>query len=245
VLGTGGLKLIHITPSLPVLTCVATLGPLLACFITYRLEFGTWRAVQLLPRTSSQWLWLLLGPLLVLVSFFAIFPALISKGTPVSWHWHPSVFAGLWLPMFNYNLLGGPLFEEFGWRGFLQPRLQRAMPPWIAAICVGTMWAAWHLPLFLVTWSSASPFLYLFIVTCLATLLAYAFNSSGHALVVAILMHSAFNASPRFLGPFLGETPTRSHPSGEFFIALAFLIPAILVVALTRGRLAQDSLEGR
>ena len=136
VLGTGGLKLIHITPSLPVLTCIATLGPFLACFITYRLEFGTWRAVQLLPRAPLQWLWLLLGPLLVLLCFFGIFPALISKGGPGSWDWHPSALAGLWLPMFNYNLLGGPLFEEFGWRGFLQARLQQAMPPWAAAICV-------------------------------------------------------------------------------------------------------------
>lgn len=32
--------------------------------------------------------------------------------------------------MFNYNLLGGPLFEEPGWRGFLQPRLEEIMHPW-------------------------------------------------------------------------------------------------------------------
>jgi hypothetical protein len=40
VLGMNGLKLIHITPSLPVFSCIATLGPLLGCFITYRVEFG-------------------------------------------------------------------------------------------------------------------------------------------------------------------------------------------------------------
>jgi uncharacterized protein len=237
VFGTGGLKLIDITPSLPVLTCIATLGPFLACFITYRLEFGTWRAVRLWPEALFQWLWLLLGPLLVLLSFFAIFPALISKGSPGIWHWHPWVLTGLWLPMFNYNLLGGPLFEEFGWRGFLQARLQQVMPPWIAAICVGTMWAAWHLPLFVVTWSSSSAFPYLFILIGLATLMAYAFNASGRAVIVAILMHSAFNASSRFLDPFLDGTPTRAHPSGELFIGLAFLILAALVLAVTRGHL--------
>lgn len=136
------------------------------------------------------------------------------------------------------TLLGGPLFEDFGWRGFLQSRLQQAMPPWAAAICVGSMWAAWRLPLFLVKWSSASPFLYLLIVISLATLMAYAFNSSGHAVVVAILMHSVFNASQRFLDPFIGVTPTRAHPSGEFFIGLAFLISAAVVVTLTLGNLA-------
>lgn len=237
VLGTAGLKLIDISPSLPVFSCIATLGPFLACFITYRIEFGSWRAVRLWPPLRWPWLWLVFGPCLVLLSFFAIFPALISRGAPASWRWHPAVLMGLWIPMFNYNLLGGPLFEEFGWRGFLQNRLQQVMRPWVAAIAVGTMWAAWHLPLFLVAWTSSSVLTYFFIMICLAILMAFAFNASGRAVVVAILMHSAFNASSRFLDPFLGRTPTRTHPSGEVFIGLAFLIPAALVVTATRGNL--------
>jgi membrane protease YdiL (CAAX protease family) len=179
----------------------------------------------------------LLGPLLVLISFFVIFPALISEGSPGHWHWHPAVLLGLWIPMFNYNLLGGPLFEEFGWRGFLQARLQQVVPPWIAAVCVGVMWALWHAPLFLVHWSSASPLTFLFITIGSSTLIAFAFNASGGAVLVAILMHAAFNASSQFLEPFLGNTPTRVQPSAEVFIALAFLTTAALIVLLTRGRL--------
>jgi hypothetical protein len=110
-------------------------------------------------------------------------------------------------------------------------------PPGILLLLQGHL-GAWHLPLFLVAWSSASLLLYLGIVICPATLMAYAFNGSGHVVVVAILMHSAFNASSRFLDPFLGETPTRAHPSPEFFIGLAFLIPAALGVMFTRGHLA-------
>ncbi|HZS53921.1 MAG TPA: hypothetical protein VFA65_05930 [Bryobacteraceae bacterium] len=49
-------------------------------------------------------------------------------GSPATWHWHP-VMNGLLGSMFNYNRLGGSLFEEFGWHGFLQPRLQQVMPP--------------------------------------------------------------------------------------------------------------------
>ena len=237
VLGSNGMKLIHIRASLPVFTCIATLGPFLACFITHRFESGNWRAVRLWPRRPLQWLWLLIGPLLVFLSFFVIFPAFISKGSPAGWHWHPGVLTALWFPMFNYNLLGGPLFEEFGWRGFLQARLQQAMPPWIAAVCVGVMWAAWHAPLFLATWSSASPLIYMLIVVGLSTLIAYSFNASGCAVVVAILMHSAFNASSRFVGPFLGNTPTREHPSAELLIAFAFSTLAAAIVVLTRGRL--------
>jgi uncharacterized protein len=244
VLGLDGLKLIPVHAPLPVFTCIGTLGPLFACFIAHRVESGGWRAVRLLPRSRQQWLWLLLGPLLVLGALFIIFPILISKESPAGWHWHPAVLTGLWIPMLNYNLFGGPLFEEFGWRGFLQARLQKAMTPWVAAICVGIMWAAWHLPLFLVHWISASPLTYVSILIALSSLMAYAFNASGSSVVVAILMHSAFNAASRFLGPFLADTPTRAYPSGELLIAFAFLILATLVVVLTRGRLSASSGNG-
>ena len=237
VLGPAGLKLHKYPISLPVSACVGTLGPLLGCFITHRVQTGNWRAVRLLPRSRLQMIWLIAGPLLVLLCLFLLFPAFISKGDPRAWHWHVGALVGLWVPMFNYNLFGGPLFEEFGWRGFLQPQLQQVLPPWIAAICVGIMWAAWHLPLFCVGWSSASPLVFTFIVIGLSTLMAFAFNASGGAVVVAILMHSAFNASPGFLPSFLGSVPTREHPSGELLLGCSFLLSAVAVTIVTRGRL--------
>ena len=133
-----------------------------------------------------------------------------------------AVLIGLWFPMFNYNLFGGPLFEEFGWRGFLQVHLQQIMPPWVAAICVGVMWALWHTPLFLVSWSSSSVSIYVLIVTGLSNLMACAFNSSGRAVVVAIIMHSAFNASSRFIDPFLDGTPTRKALPRRCLLPLCF-----------------------
>ena len=71
----------------------------------------------------------------------------------------------------------------------------------------------------------------------LSILMAYAFNSSGSAVVVAILMHAAFNASPRFIDPFLDGTLTRERPSPEVFIALAFWTLVLLAVLFTRGLL--------
>jgi membrane protease YdiL (CAAX protease family) len=237
VLGSDGLKVVHVSAPFPLFSCIATLGPLLGCFIAHRRKTGTWRAVHFLPARTGRWPWLILGPMLVLSAFFLVFPAFVSTGNPTHWHWHPAVLIGFWVPMLNYNLFGGPLFEEFGWRGFLQVHLQEIMPPWVAAICVGVMWALWHAPLFLLTWSSSSPSTYILILVGLSILMAYVFNSSGCAVTVAILMHSAFNASSRFLGPFLGDTPARQHPSPETLIAFAFLTLALLPVLFTRGRL--------
>jgi membrane protease YdiL (CAAX protease family) len=237
VFGTQGLKLIPVTVPLPVFACIASLGPFFGCFVTYRVEYGNWRAVHLLPSSFSRSLWLLFGPSLILLAMFAIFPALLSSGTPAGWHWKPSALSGIWVPMFNYNLLGGPLFEEFGWRGFLLPRLQREMAPSLAAGVVGLLWAVWHFPLFLVSWSSASPASYTLIAVSLSMVFAYAFNASGGSVLVTILMHSAFNSSQRFFSPFLGTTSTREHPSVEVLLGLSFLLIAAAITALTRGRL--------
>ena len=242
ILGEEGLKWFHVAPPLPVVISVGTLGPLMACYMTHRLLTGNWRAVRLLPRDKSRLFWLALGPMLVMFCFFVIVPALISKGPPNTWRWHPGCVAGILVPMFNYNLLGGPLFEEFGWRGFLQPRLQQALPPWIAAVIVGVGWAAWHLPLFLVRgWSSsASPPVFFLILVGLSMVMAFAFNASDKAVSVAILMHSAFNSSPRFMEGYLRGVSTREIPWPELLLAVSFLLMGVVLTVATCGRLAAN-----
>lgn len=245
VLGQQGLKLLRIAPATSVVICLGTLGPLSACYITHRLQTGNWRAVRFFPQYKWRLLWLAVGPMLVLFCFFIVFPAAISSGMPGKWHWHIIVLTSIFIPMFNYNLLGGPLFEEFGWRGFLQSRLQQILPPWIAAVFVGVMWAAWHLPLFLVHgWSSASPAVFCLILIGVSLVIALGFNASGEAVVVVILMHSAFNASPRFLEGYLKGIPTREHPSAELLIAISFLLVGAVLSVATRGHLAR-SIEPR
>jgi membrane protease YdiL (CAAX protease family) len=46
------------------------------------------------------------------------------------------------------TLLAGPLAEEFGWRGYLQPRVRREHGILAAAAIIGLVWSVWHLPLF-------------------------------------------------------------------------------------------------
>jgi len=236
VLGSSGFNLVDVSPPVPVLISVGTLRPLVACYLAARLCDGNWRAVPILPSRRSQWLWLIIAPLLVLLCFFVVFPALVSQGPPHAWLWRPNTLVGIVVPMFNYNLLAGPLFEEFGWRGFLQSRLQRLIPAWAAAAAVGALWAAWHLPLFLVHgWTSASPLAYLFILVGLSMVMAFGFNASGTSVLAAILMHSAFNSSPRFLGAYLDRTPVRSY--SEWYIVAAFMLVGAALAVASRGRL--------
>lgn len=47
------------------------------------------------------------------------------------------------------NLVIAPLGEEPGWRGCLLPLLSRRLGLWAASLVVGVIWAAWHLPIYL------------------------------------------------------------------------------------------------
>ena len=234
IFGAAGLKLLNVDPPAPLVISAGTVGPLIASYFAGRLCKQTGQTVTILPSRWLQWIWFLVAPLLIIFCFFVVLPALVSQGPLQFWHWQPSALVGIVVPMFNYNLFGGPLFEEFGWRGFVQSRLQSVIPAWVAAAVVGALWSAWHLPLFLVHgWSRASPLAYLVILVGLSMVMAFGFNASGRAIVAAILMHSAFNSSPRFIGAYLDHTPIRSE--SEWYIAGAFVLAGAALAIASRG----------
>lgn len=50
--------------------------------------------------------------------------------------------------------LGGSLGEEFGWRGFLLPKLLEKRSAFSASLLIAAVWSVWHLPLFWVKGTS-------------------------------------------------------------------------------------------
>ena len=49
------------------------------------------------------------------------------------------------LPLLIAGIIGGGM-EEPGWRGFFQPALEEKLPFVVATLCVGVIWAVWHIP---------------------------------------------------------------------------------------------------
>jgi hypothetical protein len=85
----------------------------------------------------------------------------------------------------------GPI-EEFGWRGVMQPLLQRHMAPIWAGIVIGATWGFWHLPAFFLAgvvfadWN----FLPFFVGNItLAVLVTAIFNSARGSLLWPMLFH--------------------------------------------------------
>jgi membrane protease YdiL (CAAX protease family) len=115
-------------------------------------------------------------------------------------------------------VLGGPLGEELGWRGFMQPRLQTTMGMLPASLIIGVASAFWHLPLFLIPSSAQSHLpLAVFVVrtVALSVILGWLWNRSNRSLLVILLFHASLNTWPNTLfileeqgsaGPYISTT---------------------------------------
>ena len=148
---------------------------------------------------------------------------------------------------FLLGLLGGPLNEEIGWRGYALPRLQADRGALASSLVLGLVWGLWHLPAFFMAGTSQSelPLLpYLACVVALSVLFTWLYNGTGGSLVLAVLAHGAFNFTAGFLFPILplgdetanAQTPVppvgAEGPVPFLIFAALFCFAALLVVVL-------------
>ena len=126
-----------------------------------------------------------------------------SLGDAFGW----STWSSVPLLFVTTALLGGPLFEEIGWRGFLQDELQRRRTVLVSTAVVAMVWAVWHLPLLVSEPTGQRPPLpFLLWVLAQAVVLAWVYNTSSGSVLLAILFHAAANVSGRLLlEPFVGQ----------------------------------------
>jgi membrane protease YdiL (CAAX protease family) len=137
--------------------------------------------------------WACLLPLAVLVPAALLHVALggAPGSSPVTGH----------LPMAAANvvlilLLGGPLGEEFGWRGYALPALQVRHGWRASSLLLGVVWGLWHLPLFFIEGSlhSGLPMLP-FMASAIALSVVFGWLSlrSRGSVLPALVLHTAVN----------------------------------------------------
>jgi membrane protease YdiL (CAAX protease family) len=84
--------------------------------------------------------------------------------------------------------------EEFGWRGYAYPRLADRLGPARGALLLGTVWALWHLSVWIIAANGAPALSTVAFGTLeLATgsvFFAWVFERSGRSLAVAIALHA-------------------------------------------------------
>ncbi|TDB38245.1 MAG: CPBP family intramembrane metalloprotease [Actinobacteria bacterium] len=178
----------------------------------------------------------LLGPAMLALLALAAWNAISPDAVPPL----PGLFDFVYFPLvFAYVLvLGGPLGEESGWRGYLLPGLLGRMSAASAALVVGIVWALWHTPLFWIegTVQADLPIgWYMTMTVGLSFIYTWVFLRTQGSVLIAVLLHTASNAWMGFL-PILPAS-VQPGPIGLF--------PVLAAVVLFLGALAATSLARR
>jgi uncharacterized protein len=93
-------------------------------------------------------------------------------------------------------VIGGPLGEEFGWRGYALPALTARVGWRVAGALIGLAWAFWHLPLlFMADTAQADLPIGLFLISTmgLSVVMARLGVHARFSVLPALLLHSVIN----------------------------------------------------
>jgi hypothetical protein len=243
VLGPAGLRLTKYDAFLPFFVSLGTVGPMTASFVATRYESGRWAMPSRLfpPAKPRRWLYLLIAPVLIVIAFVNI-PYLICIAPG-----HKLITLRCLVPLLAVwpNILGGPLEEEFGWRGYLLPRLSARMGNLWATLCVGVIWASWHLPLMLCHVWGVSFWYFLPMVVALAVFSSISYFATGRSILGPIIAHYVFNTCSTMLGVAFQGKPRYGNRSESEMVLLSMIGVALLIIAVTRGRLGEGSGQRR
>jgi uncharacterized protein len=120
----------------------------------------------------------------------------VRAGLP-AWSWALFVLRSI-----VFTALVVAVGEEAGWRGWMLPELQKRFSPLLSSILLGVIWGLWHFPLFLNGQYAQDPILvFAKAGACafLAILFTWLYNRSGGSLLLAVILHTALNNTPRLI----------------------------------------------
>lgn len=225
-----------------VLMMIAGLGPSLAGVValsTGSAGLHTWMARCLNWRVGSGWyLVAFLAPPPVMVCALALHATL---GGPL-----PAFPAASQIPLVIANfglvlLIGGPLGEEYGWRGYLMSALAPRTNWRAASLAVGVVWGLWHLPMFFMAgMAHALMPIPVFLLNILAgsVLFGWLFERTGRSVLPAVVLHTSLNAFAGVLA--IVPTVTTAQPY-MLVTALLVLLAAVLLILPDRKSVGETA----
>ena len=136
-----------------------------------------------------------------------------------------------------FTIGAGSLGEEFGWRGFAQPRLQQQVGALWAAIVIGILWSTWHLwPLSVP--GGANLFLPSDVVQTYVRLIgtaviyAWIYNSTGGSLLAVMVAHAGHNLGTSLI-PDPSNDPSHLKPIID---TVLYAVVGVVVILFTNHR---------
>jgi len=140
------------------------------------------------------------------------------------------------------------LGEEFGWRGFYLPRLQKRRTALGSSIIVGLAWGLWHIPtqyLAFRQYGLLVVFAYVFVVhivavTAQTTLMTWVHNNARQSVLLMILFHFGLTSTAQFLFP-LNMSVMEGLRHQLTYAAFYWLAAAIVIATAGPRRLVRES----
>jgi len=232
-------------------------GPTVSAFLILAITSGKPGMLRLLRsyvhwRVGVRWyLVTLVGIQVLMFLAFVVVPGALADFRAPDWSFVPLYLSAVAFTLF-LPVPAGPLLEEGGWRGFALPRMQRLHGPLVGTLILGALWGLWHLPFLFgplagtgpdATFVSASIAFVLFIIGLigLSVIMTWVLNNTGGSVLMAILLHWAFDMGPAFIRFFPSTTPYYVPLSYQGMgLAIVFGVAALLIIVFTRGRLGYD-----
>jgi membrane protease YdiL (CAAX protease family) len=192
----------------------AGLKALLSRMVRWRVGLGWYAAALLLP----------VAIYLFAVSLNILLGARASTAEQFgSWY--------LIFPLFAYSLLfplSGAFGEELGWRGYALPRVQARLWALSAAVIIGVIQTAWHLPLFMSD-RSTPPVPLIVGFMGLGILATWVFNNTRGSVLMTMMLHASNNTNVGFFGEmFAGADLVRMG----WLLAAGWCVAALVVVVV-------------
>lgn len=243
---------------------VMAMGPSIAAFIVVLMvggkrgfvdlvrPFGRWRA------SLGLWGLAIFGPVVLYLIGLGVHLLLGGEAPPFTMIRAELNLIPLYLVMVVLMPWNGPVGEEFGWRGYALPKLQKQYGPLIASLVIGTIWGIWHLPSFfspqgVVGAIAASVGMIFILPYTLGTIansifMTWLYNrSKASALIAGIVWHAAIN----FWAPILlsdsslisareGTHLPTIAPNLYLTVLAVQVVGAVILVIATKGNLGEE-----
>ena len=126
--------------------------------------------------------------------------------------------------------------EELGFRGYALPKLMERYSPLVAALILGVLRVIWHVPLFL-----AGDSLWVILMVLFGDVIfAWVFVNTRGSVLLALLLHSMFNASGEIFFPLFDGAYAEQQ---TMLLAIVFVVVGVVIAAIAGPTLTRRRAE--
>jgi len=171
-----------------ILFFVGGFGPTIATIIVMKSKMRTLKGICHYIKSSNQGSWKILL-IFVLLTFFVFFLSTRKFNPQIPVFMFPVL-------IFMMAFFGGGN-EELGWRGLMQPILEKKYGFVTATLITAIMWGIWHLPLWFIKGDPhrATPFYQFFILGIIISFLLASLYKGTKSVLNTMIYHGFLNAT--------------------------------------------------